>query len=152
MGTKVVLDTTVIIKGFVKPRRRKKDEEWKRQVKLHLKAKRFLEDVEAGKYELHLPLAALIETACVVSRLTNDRKCVEDALTWLSKHSIVYPDLILFEEAVKIGIKTKGSGFDVLFIACSSISGGKLITDDKNQFENAKIYGIDTAFLRSENK
>lgn len=63
MSTNITCDTTVIIRGLVPPRRKKKDETYKRQLKLHKKAKEILEKIEKKCYKLHIPLIAFIETA-----------------------------------------------------------------------------------------
>ena len=144
----ITCDTTVIIKGFVPPRRKKHDEIYGEQLKLHNIARGILLGVEQGTYKLHIPLIAFVEVACVVSRLTNDEESVKLAISFLWQHAKPYPDMVLFERAIKIGIDTKASGFDVLFMACADITNSVLITDDRKQSEKAKEYGLDTKFMR----
>ena len=140
MPTNITCDTTVIIKGFVPPKRRKHDEIYQEQLRLHNIAKEILRKIELGEYKLCIPLIAFIETACVISRLTNDEESVKLALSFLWQYAHAYPDMILFDKAINIGIKTKASGFDVLFLACAEFTNSTLITDDKKQFEKAKKY------------
>ena len=59
--------------------------------------------------------------------------------------------MILFDKAIEIGMKTKASGFDVLFLTCAEFTNSILITDDKKQFEKAKGYGLKAEFLRNKN-
>ncbi len=47
-----VYDTTIIVKGLVPPRRKKKDELYEEQVKLHTIAGNLLKNVEEGITEL----------------------------------------------------------------------------------------------------
>jgi len=150
MPANTTCDSTIIVRGLVHPRRKKRDKIYREQLRLHKKAKKILKKVESGEYRLHIPLIAFIETASVVSRLTNDKESIRMALSFLGENSKVYPDILLFEKAVEIGIETKASGFDVLFMACAKLTKSKLITDDRRQFERAKEYGLETEFLRSE--
>ena len=83
MPTNITCDTTVIIKGFVPPKRRKHDEIYQEQLRLHNIAKEILRKIELGEYKLCIPLIAFIETACVISRLTNDEESVKLALSFL---------------------------------------------------------------------
>lgn len=84
----------------------------------------------------------------MISRLTNDEESVKLAISFLWQHAKTYPDVVLFERAIKIGMKTKASGFDVLFMACADITNSVLITDDRKQSEKSKEYGLDTEFMR----
>ena len=60
---------------------------------------------------------------------------------------IIY-DIELLEEAVDIATKTKASGFDVIFIACSKLTNSTLITDDLGMHRAATSFGIDSKLLR----
>jgi len=151
MPINITCDTTVIVKGFVPPKRRKHDEIYQEQLRLHNKAKEILRKVEFGEYELHIPLIAFVEIACVISRLTNDEESVKLAISFLGQYAHAYPDMILFDKAIKIGMKTKASGFDVLFLACAEFTNSILITDDRKQYEKAKGYGLKAEFLRDKN-
>jgi predicted nucleic acid-binding protein len=147
MAIKVTVDTSVIVKGLVPPRRRKRDEFYEHQLSLHLRSREILLQIESGEYENHLPIIALIETACVVSRLSDEVRA-DLALDFVGKNSKLYSDGYLIERAIEIGLKTKASGFDVLFMACAEKSNSKLITDDRKMREKASDYGLDVLFLR----
>jgi predicted nucleic acid-binding protein len=49
----------------------------------------------------------------------------------VSQNSRVYSDVYLLERSIEIGVRTKASGFDVVFMACAEETGSMLITDDK---------------------
>jgi len=152
MTINITLDTSVLIKGFVNPRRRIKDEHYEEYLKLHLKSRDVLSNVENGNYINHIPVMALIETACVVSRLTNDPESVTLALDFLNQHSRLYSDVDLLELSIEIGRRTKASGFDVIFMACADASNSILMTDDRKMYERAIEYGLDARFLREDFK
>jgi len=147
MAIRVTVDTSVMVKGLVPPRRRKQDELYEHQLDLHLRSREVLLQIESGEYENHLPIIALIETACVVSRLSDEVRA-DLALNFVGNNSKLYSDGFLIELAIEIGLKTKASGFDVLFMACAEKANSKLVTDDKKMREKADDYGLDVLFLR----
>jgi len=83
----VTTDTTLIVKGLIPPRRKKRDAIYDEYLNLYRKAKNILHKIERGSYKNHIPLIALIETVCVVARLTNDDESVELALSFVSQNS-----------------------------------------------------------------
>lgn len=103
----VTTDTTVIVKGLIPPRRKKKDEIYDEYLNLHRKAKNILLKIERGIYNNHIPLISLIETVCVVARLTNDYESVELALSFVSQNSELYSDAYLLEKARDYGLEAK---------------------------------------------
>jgi predicted nucleic acid-binding protein len=147
MTIRVTVDTSVMVKGLVPPRRRKKDELYEAQLNLHLRSRGILLKVESGEYSNHIPMLALIETACVVSRLSDEMRA-NLALDYLSENARFYSDAYLMERSIEIGIRTKASGFDVIFMACAAETGSTLITDDRKMFERANDYGLDVIYLR----
>jgi len=149
MTIKVTTDTSVLISGLVPPRRRIKDHLFSEQHDLYMRANEILEKIASKEYSNHVPLVTMIEVASVVSRLTNDAKSVTMALSFVSENSRLYPDVYLLEKAIEIGQETKASGFDVLFMACSEVSGSKLLTDDRKMYEKAVEYGMNAGYLRS---
>ena len=52
-------------------------------------------------------MIALIETVCVVARLTNDDESVELALSFVSQNSELYSDAYLLEKAIDYGLEAK---------------------------------------------
>lgn len=148
MINNVTTDTSVLVKGLVPPRRKNNDNILRESIQIHENAVSILEKIESGYYSNHIPLIALIETACVVSRLTNDPSSASLAVSFVSNNAKMYDTAILLEKSIEVGIKTKASGFDVLFIACADLTNSKLITDDRKMYEKACEIGIDTIFLR----
>ncbi|WP_456423439.1 type II toxin-antitoxin system VapC family toxin [Thermococcus sp.] len=148
MTTDLVLDTSVFVKGFVPPKRKKRDEVYYSRLALHRKAKSILDEVTMGKVLLHEPVVMLVETASVVSRLSNNPTLSRLAVSFITEHSLLYSDVYLLETAIDLGITTKASGFDVLFLACAKRAGAKLITDDKKRYEEAVKTGIRAELLR----
>ena len=148
----VTTDTTLIVKGLIPPRRKKRDAIYDEYLNLHRKAKNILLKIERGDLQKHIPLIALIETVCVVARLTNNDESVELALSFVSQNSELYSDAYLLEKAIEIGMRTKASGFDVVFMSCAEVTGSILITDDKGMYEKAIDYGLEAIFLRELNE
>ena len=74
--TKLTLDTTVLAKGMIPPRRRKKDQVYMEQFRMHTLAKALIQEAEDSGSVMNVPSVALIEIAAVAARLTGDRKSV----------------------------------------------------------------------------
>ena len=73
----LTLDTSVLAKGIIPPRRRKKDPIYAEQFRLYSLAKSIIQDVENSVSVMNVPSVALIEIAAVAARLTGkeDRGC-----------------------------------------------------------------------------
>lgn len=151
MAIRVTTDTSVMIKGLVPPRRRKRDQLYEIQLDLHLRSREILSKIESGEYINHIPMIALIETACVVSRLSDEDRA-DLALSFVSQNSKLYSDAYLLERSIEVGKRTKASGFDVVFMACAEETGSTLITDDRKMYEKANDYGLDVRPLRVPRK
>jgi predicted nucleic acid-binding protein len=148
VGSRVTTDTTVLVRGLVPPRRKRHDLIFEEYIRLHTSASEVLRRIEQGEYQNHIPLLALIETACVVSRLTNDPESASLSVSFVSSHAKLYDTADLLERSIEIGITSKASGFDVIFMACADVTGSQLITDDRKMYERARESGIDTTLLR----
>jgi predicted nucleic acid-binding protein len=148
VGYKVTTDTTVLVRGLVLPRRKRQDAISDEYIRIHTSASNVLRRIETGEYQNHIPLLALIETACVVSRLTNDPESALLTVSFVSSHAKMYDTADLLERSIEIGIETKASGFDVIFMACADVTGSLLITDDRKMYERSREAGIDTTLLR----
>ena len=148
MEHKVTTDTTVLIRGLVPPRRKREDAILGESIRIHQTALTILHRIEQGDYQNHIPLLALIETACVVSRLTNDSESASLATSFVSSHAKLYDTTELLERSIEIGIKTKASGFDVIFMACADLTGSLLITDDRKMYDKSVEFGLEAALLR----
>ncbi len=144
-----MIDTTVLVKALVEPRRAKDDKILEEQLRLHKIAFSIVADIQKGKNKLCVPSIAIIETAAVVSRLTGSREIGKESADFVTglSDSIIY-DIELLDEAVEIATKTKASGFDVVFLACSRLTKSTLITDDIGMYEVAISIGIPSKLLR----
>jgi len=148
LSTDIVLDTSVLVKGFLPPLRRKRDEIYRQQLAIHLKAKELLKKAQNGEFILHEPVIALVETSTVLWRLSKSERIVDVGVEFLETYSIFYSDVYLMDDAMKLGRDTGASGFDVLFLACAKRANAKLITDDKKMYEKALRAGIKAELLR----
>jgi predicted nucleic acid-binding protein len=143
------VDSSFSVKGLIAPRRRKQDAIFHDQHRRHLLAKRYLGEIQMGLHEMHLPAAALLETAIVTSRLTNQESQARNAAEFLKENATrIYYDEDILEHAIDIGIQTKGSGYDTLFLTVAEISNAELLTDDRHQHESALSRGITSYLLR----
>ncbi|MFQ6062347.1 MAG: PIN domain-containing protein [Methanosarcinales archaeon] len=144
----IVLDTTAIVKGLVTPRRKKNDEIREAALKIHNIALNLLKKVESKLCNLFIPSAALVETGSVISRLTGDEVIAQNSVNFMKNISNILYDSQTLEYAISVGIKTKASGFDSLFIASAAFTNSTLITDDKKMYEHAKKFGVKAKLLR----
>ena len=147
---KLTLDTTVIAKGLVPPRRKKMDGIYDETLRLHNLARDILDKIESGDYNLYIPSIALVETGAVVSRITHKKHIAKDAISFLKGVSAdIFYDYQILDHAIDTGIETKASGFDTIFITCPKLTNSILITDDKRMFEIGNRYGIESKLLRN---
>jgi len=70
---KYVLDTSVIIKGLIKPRRKKHDNLRREQLDVYNTASAIIDDIYGGAVDLCIPAVSVIEIAAVASRLTGSK-------------------------------------------------------------------------------
>ena len=142
-------DTSFLVKGLVCPRRVKKDSIYEQQMRIHQKAKDYLARVERQEVGMLIPSFALLETAAVVARVTNNPEDARKAVEFLRQNaSDIYYDVEVLEEAIDTAIKVKASGFDILFLTIARITQTELLTDDRQMYEKAKKHKIKTSFLR----
>jgi len=146
---KLTIDSSVLIKGLVPPKRRKQDGIYKTQKKLHTTALKIFEDVVRKKISMSIPSAVLIEVGAVVSRLTNNETDAEEAVDKVRLHaSQILFDHDLLELTISTAIKTKASGFDNLILSCAISTSSAIITDDSKLHEIAIEYGLKSYLLR----
>ncbi|MDP3027463.1 MAG: type II toxin-antitoxin system VapC family toxin [Nanoarchaeota archaeon] len=144
----LTLDTTILAKAIIPPRRRKKDSIYKEQFRLHTISKSIIEKIENRQNVMLIPAVALIEIAAVAARLTGKNERGIQASEYVKEHGNIIYDVFLIDEAVRIAAETKISGFDSIFIACAKLTDSILITDDKNMYEAAIKIGIKAKLLR----
>lgn len=141
-------DTSALAKGIIPPRRRKKDSIYEEQIRLFKIADSFLTEVKDNKAIMNIPSIALVEIAAVGARLTGEYKRGIQASNFLKKHGNIFYDTQFLSEAIDIAAKTKISGFDAVFIACTKLTNSTLITDDKKMHISAINLGIKSNLLR----
>ncbi len=146
--SEATLDTTVLAKAIIPPRRRKGDAIYREQARLFAVAKAILGKVEAGQLVMHVPSVAIVEIAAVAARLTGKEEMGVQAAEYVKAHGYVVRDDTLLGEAVRTAARTKASGFDSVFIACARLTGSVLLTDDKRMYETAVSAGIAARLLR----
>ena len=144
----VTLDTTILAKAIVPPRRRKQDSIYKEQFRLHSIAKSITRKVETGQDVMNIPSVTIVEIAAVAARLTGKEERGIQASDYVKEHGNIIYDIYLLDEAVRIAAATKISGFDSIFITCAKLSDSALITDDKKMYESAVKQGIKAKLLR----
>lgn len=144
----VTLDTTVLVKGIIPPRRRKEDTLYEEQFRLYSVAKSIISEVENENTVMYIPSVALIEIAAVAARLTGKYERGILLSDYVKCHGNVIYDVHLLEDAIKIAARTKISGMDTIFITCAMLTGSALITDDKKMYDAALEVGLNAKLLR----
>lgn len=149
LPAKLTIDSSVLIKALVRPLRRKHDDIFKQQMKIHSRALEIFEDVVRNKISMCIPAIVLVEVGAVISRVTNNETDARDAVEKVRTHAsqILY-DYELLEPTISTAIKTKASGFDNLILSCATITGSAIITDDSKLHEIAKENGYVSHLLR----
>ena len=142
---KVVLDTSVIAKALLRPRRGLPKEVLKRETETHEKAKLVIHLCD--EHEVLLPKAGIVEVASVLKR-NGHGDVIPDVVESLSLSYNLVPEEPIFEEAIDVASETGASGFDCYFMALALMEGALLITDDVKMAFHAKRLGIEILLLR----
>src|SRR3989338_3618662 len=145
----ITLDTTVLAKGLIPPRRRKRDALYEEQFRLHTIAKSMIGEVENKKSVLHIPSVAVVEIAAVGARLTGEEERGIEVSDFVKEYGNIIHDVDFLDKSISIASSTKISGFDSIFIACAQLTGSLLITDDRKMFDAAVNIGISAKLLRN---
>ena len=149
LPAKLTIDSSVLIKALVPPKRRKQDGIYSTQKQLHTNALKIFEDVVRKKISMSIPSAVLIEVGAVVSRLTNNETDAKEAVEKVRLHaSQILFDHEILELTISTAIKTKASGFDNLILSCAISTNSAIITDDSKLHEIAIEYGLKSYLLR----
>jgi len=146
---KYTIDTSFAVKGLVSPRRKKRDEILEKQKKMHKLARSYLDKIRDKHAEMFIPAVALIETAIVISRITNNEDDSRKAISFLRRNAAhVFYEHEILEEAISFGIEAKASGYDTIFLTIAEITHSELLTDDYLQHKIALSRGIVSHLLR----
>jgi len=148
-----VLDTSVIIKGLIKPRRRKEDSILQEQIRIHETASTRLDRFYKGRIHFIIPSIAVVEIAAVSARLTGIKDTgIETANFVYGIASEVINENNILAECIETAAETKISGFDAVYITCAKVTRSELITDDKGMYDAAVRTGIKAKLLREMTK
>jgi predicted nucleic acid-binding protein len=143
------IDTSFAVKGMVPPRRQKLDDILEKQQKMHKLARSYLDKVRDKHAEMYIPAVALIETAIVISRITNNEKDSRKGISFLRRNAVhMFYEHEILEEAISFGIESKASGYDTIFLTIAMITQSELLTDDSLQHKIALRRGIVSHLLR----
>ena len=146
---KVVLDTSVIAKALMKPRKSLPKEVFKREIETHRKAKLIIRICDY--HEVLLPRAGLVEVASVLKRNGHER-LIPQILESLSLSYAIIPEGEFFEDAIEVASRTGAAGFDCYFMALALGQHALLITDDVKMERHAKSLGIRSLLVRALNE
>lgn len=143
-----VLDTTVIVKGLLKPYQKLPAEIYERELETHRKCKFILNRLEQETFEVYIPLVCVVEVAAVFKRLTGKEKLALGVSLKIKEIYFMVGEEKFFDEAWKNAAKTGSSGFDSYFLALAKIMDATLITDDENMAEKGSMTNIKTILVR----
>ena len=96
----ITLDTTVLAKGLIPPRRRKRDIIYEEQFRLHTIAKSMIGEVENKESILYVPSVAIVEIAAVGARLTGQEEKGLKVSDFIREHGNIVYDANLLDKAV----------------------------------------------------
>ena len=142
------IDSSVIIKGMLEPRRKKQDEILREQLRLHSIASSIMDKVNSGEAELIIPNVAIVEVASVASRLTGIKEMGVNTANFVKGVATIVNEGDILSECIDIAAATKLSGFDNIFITCAKVNDSLLITDDRKMHEAAAKVGVKSKLLR----
>ncbi|WXG41518.1 MAG: type II toxin-antitoxin system VapC family toxin [Candidatus Freyarchaeum deiterrae] len=148
MSKRFVLDTTVIVKGLLKPYQRLPAEIYDRELETHHKCKFILDRFEKEAFEIYIPLVCVVEVAAVFKRLTGKEELALSVSSKIREIYFMVSEEKFFDEAWKTAAKTGSSGFDSYFLALAKIMDATLITDDENMSEKGSITNTKTILVR----
>ena len=145
---KQILDSSVIIKGILKPRRKKQDQILEEQVRVYNIASSIMNSVNIGEARLVIPNVAVVEVAAVASRLTGKKDIGIKTANFIKNIAEIINEEDILAQCIDIAATTKVSGFDNIFITCAKVTDSILITDDKKMYDAAINIGIKAKLLR----
>jgi predicted nucleic acid-binding protein len=143
------IDSSVIVKGILKPMRKKQDKILEEQTRLYGIASSIMDEINKGENELVIPNVAIVEVAAVVSRLTGIKDSGIHTANLITSIAVVINESDVLKECIDIAAETKISGFDSIFIACAKAANSVLITDGRKMHEAATKAVVKSKLLRN---
>jgi predicted nucleic acid-binding protein len=144
---KVVLDTSIIVKSLLYPRKSLPEDIYDREIKTHKKCRHLIKFLNSKGIETYLPKVSLVEVVSVLKRHGYPRIALQ-VLESLSDSYNFIPEDDIFEYCIDIALKTGTSGFDCYFIATSLMLNAILITDDEKMSKHASSIGLTSILVR----
>jgi predicted nucleic acid-binding protein len=131
----IVLDASVIVDAFIKPRRRKQDELLKQQLERHKKAKSLLKFFLDITLPIYIPRICIIETAGVIRRKAGIYP--DKVINFIMKRFKVIDEVNIWDLALSIAKETGCRAVDSYYIATAEKTNSILITADKKMYNVA---------------
>lgn len=125
----LTLDTSVIIKGVIPPKKR--DEKSEEKVEKFKTANKYMKLLFSDKIVGFIPSAVLVESSAVGARLTGSKKFGINLAKRIEEVCTVLYDEEILDSAIEIGAQYKASGFDNLLLTCAILTDSPLFTDDR---------------------
>lgn len=144
---KCVLDSSVIIKAFIKPNPSLPPDVYNRELSTHQKCIQILRYIQESGIEIMIPKICVIEIAAVISRLADNQKSHLIASRTFSTCTVIHEEEI-FNDAWKIAEIQGCSGFDTNFITVACLWKIPLITDDSGMHHHAKKKNLNSCLVR----
>ena len=144
---RIVLDTSVLIKGIFKPLHSLPKDVYSRELETHEKCKSLIKLIEENDVEVHVPKICIIETASVIKRLAS-RTLAARASNGIMKSYEIADEGFIFNIAWNVALDTGCSGFDSYFIALAKEKEALLFTDDSGMDHHAKEAGVNSILIR----
>ena len=145
---KIVLDTSVLVKGIFKPLRSLSAESYSRELETHEKCKALMKFLEERDIEVYVPKVCVVETAAVARRLAS-RTLAEKASNGIMKSYNIADEEAIFNTAWDLALETGCSGFDSYFIALARKEEAMLLTDDSGMHHHAEGSRVDSILIKA---
>jgi len=111
-------------------------------------AEEVLSWITAGLVEAYAPKLLMVEVLGVLARHLSEEDL--ELVTSSFPPIKLVPEEVFYNEAIRIARSTGSRAADAYYIAVTSIVSGILLTNDKQQRQNAKKAGIEAYYLIEE--
>ena len=111
-------------------------------------AEEVLSWITAGLVEAYAPKLLMVEVLGVLARYLSEEDL--ELVTSSFPPIKLVPEEVFYNEAIRIARSTGSRAADAYYIAVTSIVSGILLTNDKQQRQNAKKAGIEAYYLIEE--
>lgn len=131
---KVVIDTSLVIDLYAAPNENRASI-----------AEEVARLIMQGAAEAYAPKLLIIEITGVLSRYLSEEELnlVLDTLPPIK----LIPEEAIYEEAIRVARKTGSRAADAYYIAVATTVNGVLLTNDRKQAQNARMFGVKAYYL-----